>query len=106
MLQQIPPSDLSRRLASTEPPLVLDVREPGEIAIARMKEALEIPMNDVPRRLDEIPQDREIVVVCHHGMRSAQVASFLLDRGYERVLNLAGGIDAWALHVDPSIRRY
>jgi len=106
MLQQISARDLSQRLASGEPPLVLDVREPGEIAIARMPGAVEIPMNDVPRRLAELPAEREIVVVCHHGMRSAQVAVFLADRGYGRVLNLAGGIDGWSLQVDPSVARY
>ncbi|MFM7142375.1 MAG: rhodanese-like domain-containing protein [Alphaproteobacteria bacterium] len=106
MLKQISARDLHERLASSEPPVVLDVREPAEIAIARMPGALEIPMNDVPGRFDEIPADRDVVVVCHHGMRSAQVASFLADRGHARVLNLAGGIDAWSLQVDASVRRY
>ena len=106
MLQQISPRDLKDRLDSPNPPVVLDVREPAEIAIARMPGAIEIPMNEVPRRLEEIPSEREVVVVCHHGMRSAQVASFLVDRGRTGVLNLSGGIDAWSLQVDPSVRRY
>jgi rhodanese-related sulfurtransferase len=106
MLQQISPRDLKDRLDSPNPPVVLDVREPAEIAIARMPGAIEIPMNEVPRRLEEIPSEREVVVVCHHGMRSAQVASFLADRGRTGVLNLSGGIDAWSLQVDPSVRRY
>ena len=106
MLLQISPRDLKDRLDSPNPPVVLDVREPAEIAIARMPGAIEIPMNEVPRRLEEIPSEREVVVVCHHGMRSAQVASFLVDRGRTGVLNLSGGIDAWSLQVDPSVRRY
>jgi len=106
MLQQISPRDLTDRLDSPTPPVVLDVREPAEIAIARMPGAIEIPMNEVPRRLEEIPSEREVVVVCHHGMRSAQVASFLVDRGRTGILNLAGGIDAWSLQVDPSVGRY
>ena len=102
---QITPGELRARLASDAPPVVLDVREPQELAIARLAGALEIPMNDVPSRLDDLPREAEIVVVCHHGMRSAHVAGFLADRGY-RVLNLAGGIDAWSLQVDPTVPRY
>ena len=63
-------------------------------------------MREVPSRSGEIPPDREIIVFCHHGARSAQVATYLLRNGYSRVRNLAGGIDAWSSLVDPSIPRY
>jgi rhodanese-related sulfurtransferase len=106
MPTQISPKDLAARLGGPGAPVVLDVREPEEIAIARIDGTLDIPMNDVPQRLAEIPRDADLVVMCHHGVRSAHVASFLADRGYERVANLAGGIDAWSLQVDPGVPRY
>jgi rhodanese-related sulfurtransferase len=106
MPSEITPVQLKQRLSGDTPPLVLDVREPEEIALARLDGATTIPMSDVPRRLGELPRDAEIVVMCHHGMRSAHVASFLADQGYARVANLSGGIDAWSLQVDPSVPRY
>jgi rhodanese-related sulfurtransferase len=65
-----------------------------------------LPMQEVPARRGELPADRDIVVVCHHGMRSLQVAHFLQQAGIERVFNLAGGIAAWAEQVDPDMPRY
>lgn len=106
MVRQITPRELHASLQGPVRPVVLDVREAPERAIARLAGALEIPMGDVPRRLDEIPRDADVVVVCHHGMRSAQVAGFLAREGYTRVANLAGGIDAWSLEVDPAVARY
>lgn len=98
--------DLNQRMTDADPPVVLDVREPQEIAIARFPGALEIPMHDVPARLAELDPKQEIFVLCHHGMRSAHVAAFLAEQGFARVGNVAGGIDAWALFVDPSVARY
>jgi rhodanese-related sulfurtransferase len=98
--------DLQQRITAANPPVVLDVREPQELAIARFPGAVEIPMHDVPKRLDELDPKQEIFVLCHHGMRSAQVASFLADQGFAQVGNVTGGIDAWALFVDQSVPRY
>ena len=98
--------ELASRLAGPAVPLVLDVREPEEIAIASLKGARTIPMNDIPSRHGELPRDAEIVVLCHHGMRSAQVVGFLAAQGFTQVVNLRGGIDAWSLDVDPSVPRY
>jgi rhodanese-related sulfurtransferase len=86
--------------------IVLDVREPEEIAIAPFPDALHIPMGDIPSRLTELDPDAEWVVVCHHGVRSAQVAMYLAHMGFARVSNLIGGIDAWSLTADPSTPRY
>jgi len=63
-------------------------------------------MREIPARAGEIPADREVIVLCHHGARSAQVAMYLLRNGFSRVRNLAGGIDAWSASVDSSIPRY
>src|SRR5689334_18726400 len=106
MLSEISVQDLSKRMAEPQPPVVLDVREPQEIAIARFPGALEIPMQSVPSRIDELDQSAEIFVLCHHGMRSAHVAEYLAEQGFTRVGNVSGGIDAWALQVDPSVPRY
>lgn len=106
MLSEISVRDLSQRMAEPNPPVVLDVREPQEIAIARFPGAVEIPMQSVPSRIDELDQSGEIFVLCHHGMRSAHVAEYLAEQGFTRVGNVTGGIDAWALLVDPSVPRY
>ncbi|MFB6260377.1 MAG: rhodanese-like domain-containing protein [Thiohalorhabdaceae bacterium] len=87
-------------------PVVLDVREPRELAVCALDDAVHIPMNEIPARLDELPADREVVVMCHHGMRSMQVTQFLRHQGFSHVRNLAGGIDAWAARVDPDMPRY
>ena len=84
---------------------ILDVREAWEYALVHVPGSLHIPMGDVPDRLAELNPDRTYVVMCHHGSRSQRVAAFLQSRGYPRVANAAGGIDAWASE-DPSLPRY
>jgi len=106
MVTSLSAQHLRERLDAGDTLTVLDVREPEEIAIARFDGALEIPMQDIPARVGELDPGAEIVVVCHHGVRSAHVAMFLVDQGFSRVLNLTGGIDAWALEVDRSLTRY
>jgi rhodanese-related sulfurtransferase len=106
VIGKIDPVTLKARLDRGESVLILDVREPFEIALAPFPGATHIPMGDIPSRLTELDPDRETVVVCHHGVRSAQVAMYLAQMGFERVLNLAGGIDAWSEDADPSTPRY
>lgn len=86
--------------------MLLDVREDDEIAIASIDGALHVPMNDVPSRLGEIPQDAAVAVLCHLGGRSYAVARFLAGNGYKTVYNVEGGIDRYAAIVDPTIPRY
>jgi len=105
-MKELPADDAARLLASPNPPLLLDVREPWEVETAAVAGAVCIPMGQVPTRLAELDRDRPVVVMCHHGRRSAQVG-FLLERsGFREVINLAGGIDAWSEQVDPGIARY
>lgn len=87
-------------------PVVLDVREPWELALASLDATLNIPMGQVPDRLEELDPLQPTVVMCHHGNRSRQVAIFLTHKGFTRVINLAGGIDAWSVEVDPTVPRY
>lgn len=93
-------------LASSNPPLLIDVREPDEDAICRIAGARLIPMGQVPERLSEIPQDRPVLIHCHHGGRSLRVTQFLRAKGYTAVSNVKGGIDAWSREVDASVPRY
>lgn len=104
-LSEIDPIELKRRLSKGDQPYILDVREPWEIATASIAGTLNIPMGDIPSRLAELDPDRETIVMCHHGVRSAQVAMYLARSGFEHVLNLAGGIDAWS-EIEPSVPRY
>ena len=94
------------RLSRGDRLLVLDVREGWEVEIGRIAESVHLPMAEVPRRHTELPREAEIVVVCHHGMRSAMVADYLRSAGFPRVLNLTGGIDRWSVAVDPAVARY
>lgn len=99
------PADAARRLQAGEA-LLLDVREPMELEMAAVPGALHVPMGEVPARLAEIPRDRPVLVLCHHGMRSQAVADWLLHKGYAQVWNVRGGIAAWADEVDESVGRY
>jgi adenylyltransferase/sulfurtransferase len=98
--------EAQRLLAGPNPPLLIDVRETDEYAVCRIEGARLIPMNTVPARLAEIPQDVPVLVQCHHGGRSMKVTQFLRAKGYAHVSNVKGGIDAWSLQIDPSVPRY
>lgn len=95
-----------RLLSGPTPPLLIDVREPDEYAVCRIAGSRLIPMNSLSARLSEIPQDVLVLVQCHHGGRSMRVTQFLRAKGYARVSNLQGGIDAWSLKIDPKVPRY
>lgn len=100
------PVELSERLARGDRLQVIDVREPIELEIAPMPGALSIPLGTLPGRVDELDREVSIVVVCHHGIRSASACSWLAREGYVNVFNLSGGIDAWSTDVDPGLSRY
>ena len=85
---------------------LLDVREDEELALCAIDGALHIPMQEVRRRIPDLPRNQPLVVMCHHGGRSDQVAQFLRGHSFTNVHNLAGGIDSWALMVDPKMCRY
>ena len=107
-MKQITPPQLADWLQDTArpAPVLLDVREPSEFSYCAIPGSLPMPMASVPARLQELDPDAEIVVICHHGGRSMQVAAFLAHHGFEHVANIAGGIDAWAREKDPNLPRY
>ena len=106
MIDQMTPTDFVERRQAGEDLVLLDVREPRELAVASVPGALHIPMAQVPARLAEIDRDRHVVVICHSGGRSQAVVGFLKHQGYEQVSNLAGGITRWSREIDPSIPVY
>lgn len=110
---EISVEEVAKKRDSVEPFILLDVREPHELRRAALDDAINIPLSTIAqRRLDAFPneiadnKDAEIIVFCHHGARSAQVAAFLRQAGWNKVLNMDGGIDAYATVVDSSIGRY
>lgn len=99
--------ELAERLrADGDAPLLLDVREPWELDICRIEGAKFLPMGRIPSSLDKLDPERETVVICHHGIRSQQVALYLDHQGFSRVINLSGGVAAWARDVDPGMPIY
>lgn len=107
-MRHLAPAELAHRLTRAESaaPLLLDVREPWEFAICHIAGSTMMPMASVPARAEELDPEAEIVVVCHHGMRSAQVCMFLERQGFSNVFNLVGGVAAWAAEVDPAMPQY
>jgi adenylyltransferase/sulfurtransferase len=104
-IPQLRVKELKHRMDAGEDVFILDVREPYEYQIANIGGKL-IPQNDVPQRLAEIDRDREIVVHCRSGVRSQRIAELLSQAGYPKVVNLAGGILAWADEIDPKMQKY
>ncbi|MEM1108883.1 MAG: rhodanese-like domain-containing protein [Planctomycetota bacterium] len=88
--------------------LLLDVREPREVAAAAVEGATVVPMGEVPARLADLKAhaDSKVVVMCHHGMRSLRVAAFLRQNAFADVTSMAGGIDLWSRDIDPAVPRY
>ncbi|MCG6868138.1 MAG: sulfurtransferase [Gammaproteobacteria bacterium] len=106
-MRNLTPFALQEYLETADPaPLLLDVREPWEYQRVHLPESQLVPMRQIPAAAQSLETDREIVVICHHGVRSRQVAMFLESRGFGRVINLQGGIDAWARELDPSMPTY
>jgi len=89
--------------------ILLDVREPQEYELAHIDGSLLIPMNTVPaelQKLEALADDADILVLCHHGVRSLQVAAWLQARGIENAVSIRGGIDRWSAEIDPAVARY
>jgi len=103
---QIDPAGLKAKMDAHESFCLLDVREPWEIALASLPGSLDIPMHEIPERLKELDADSPIIVMCKSGGRSQRAADFLASRGYRKVSNLAGGINAWSRDIDPGVPEY
>ena len=104
-MSDITPQDLKARLDRHEALVLLDVREDWETALCRLDNATHIPIEEIEFRTTELDPAEDIVVYCHHGVRSAAVAEFLRQQGFKAV-NLQGGVDQWARSIDPKMKRY
>lgn len=102
----INPLQLKELLATNSPPIILDVRERHELKICSLSPCVHIPLGNLSQGWHDLPKDRLIVTLCHHGYRSLQAAQFLKAQGFQHVLNLEGGIHAWAKLVDPEMAVY
>ena len=105
-MRQLRPAELVMHLQAGRTPVLLDVREPWEWNVCRVPGAILIPMRDLPARVAELDKDAETVVICHHGVRSYHAARYLETVGFGDVINLSGGVAAWADEVDPAMPRY
>ena len=107
-MREISVAELAEWLEDTQrtQPYLLDVREEWEFQTCHLAKSVLIPMATIPNRLNDIPDEVPLVVICHHGVRSYQVAAFLAHAGFENVASVAGGVAAWADIVDPSMAKY
>jgi len=105
-VREVAPRELAARMQRGDSLDVIDVREPYEWRIGRIEGARMIPLGRIGASMAELPKDREIVLYCHHGVRSLAAAEFLASQGFDGVWNLSGGIDRWSVEVDPSVPTY
>jgi rhodanese-related sulfurtransferase len=106
-MRQLGPLELRNYLAQTDqPPLLLDVREPWEFDTCHIAGSHLLPMGQITQEIDQLDPQREIVVICHHGIRSRHVAYYLEQNGFTNVINLEGGVERWAVEIDPGMKRY
>ncbi len=106
---EVAPREVRGRIEGGENIALLDVREPDELALARIEGALPIPMGSVPahlQQIDALAAESTVVVFCHHGVRSMNVVNWLRQQGVEACQSMAGGIDRWSIEVDPAVPRY
>lgn len=103
---EITASELKNRLDQGDKMLVVDVREPWEYELCRIRGAKLVPMGTVPANLQALDVDEDVICYCHHGQRSLDVAVWLRGQGIESAKSLAGGIERWSVEVDPSVPRY
>jgi rhodanese-related sulfurtransferase len=105
-IRQATPAEISRRLAGGEQLVLVDVRESEELTLAALEGALHYPMSAAASWIDTLPREGELVIFCHHGVRSMQVALALAQRGHTNLINMSGGINLWSQQVDPDVPRY
>ena len=98
--------ELKKHLQNESSPTIIDVREEFELEISKLDEAIHIPMNDLPKRLDELNAETDYVIMCRTGARSAQICEFLANQNFRSVANLTGGINEWAKKIDSSLPVY
>lgn len=105
-MKEISPRELAERMKSEHPPRLIDVREPDEWQVCRIEGSELKPLMGIYSWMSELQPDEPVVLICHHGNRSAQAAMFLAHQGFREAINLRGGVEAWSREVDPGMPRY
>ena len=106
-MRQLSPQQIQELLKQNEgKPFLIDVREPFEVEICNIEDSINIPLQQIPEAIEGLDPDKEYVLICHHGMRSQRAGMIMAAQGFEKLINLVGGIDAWACNVDPQMQRY
>ena len=107
-MNQLHPLELKTWLEhpARKQPILVDVRETWEYQYCHIEGSLLVPLRQIPERLTELDPEAEVVMICHHGVRSYQVALYLEKAGFDEVYSLAGGVEEWANRVDPTMARY
>ncbi len=106
-MREFSATELKQYLDNAEQqPLLLDVRQPWEYDVCRLENCQLIPMSQIPAKLDQLDQNQETVVICHHGIRSRSVGRYLEQAGFTNIINLSGGVDQWAKQVDTRMPTY
>lgn len=105
-IEYLHPTDVVARLTQDAPPLIIDVREPWEYGLAHIEPSELIPLSELPDHVHTLDPTRSYALLCHHGMRSEMAANWLAQQGFQHLVNIEGGIDAWSMHVNPDIPRY
>ena len=103
---EITPTELKKRLDAGEKLLLVDVRERWEHQVCRIEGSRLIPMQTIPASLQQLDVEEPVICYCHHGMRSLDAAAYLRGHGFVNAKSMTGGIDAWALQIDPAVPRY
>lgn len=106
MVRDLRCSELAASLDGADPLALVDVREGWELDICAIEGAIHIPLGELADRTGELDLEKPVALLCHHGVRSRHAAMLLEDRGFKDVFNVAGGIDVWALEIDPDMTRY
>ncbi len=106
MLQLTPTQLVHHLQSSAVKPFLLDVREPSEYKICAMDDSINVPLARIPEAIGHFDPKQEYVLICHHGVRSQHAGAFMAAQGFEKLINLVGGIEAWACDIDPGMARY
>ncbi len=106
MIDQLSVEQLKAKFDAGEKFVLVDVRQANELDICKIEGAVHIPLHELTQRAGELDPQDELVIQCHHGGRSQRAAEYLLSQGFKNVSNLAGGIEDWAVRIDPNMARY
>jgi rhodanese-related sulfurtransferase len=105
MIDDLTPSEFKEYL-NKDGVILIDVREPGELEVCKINGAINTPMSSIEDTFGDLDSSKSYALYCHHGVRSMRVANFLSSKGFQSLVNLQGGIDAWSLEIDSSVERY